>query len=185
MFSSFSTLLSSSSHEWHFSPLLPVLWPPSLAERPKHCSILPDHITARIRRNANSSQPDPMSLRLLPKQPPWNQHPKPFRHSHWDISIFIVRNHPYFTSPSTAAPITLALPESQATYASYFGAHIFRVFQSGKRYTHGWLKLLEEPHRGASIMRPLSTSDNVSLGSILLRCKWLENSFSWFSISAK
>lgn len=67
---------------------------------------------APIQRNANSLQPDPVSLQRYPNrtvQPSWNQHHEFFHHSYWDISIFIVRNHPYFTSPSPAAPMCLAL----------------------------------------------------------------------------
>lgn len=73
-------------------------------------SPLPAGLTVWIQRNANSLQPDPLSLQCYPNraaQPSWNQHHECFHHSYWDISIFIVRNHPYFTSSSPAAPITL------------------------------------------------------------------------------
>lgn len=76
----------------------------------KCCSPLPACLTVWIQRNANSLQPDPLSLQCYPNraaQPSWNQHHECFHHSYWDISIFIVRNHPYFTSSSPAAPITL------------------------------------------------------------------------------
>lgn len=84
-------------------------------KRARRWGLLPAHITAVIWRNANSLQPDPVSLQCYPNrptravQPPWNEHHECFRHSYWDISIFIVRNPPYFTTPSPAAPITLAL----------------------------------------------------------------------------
>lgn len=128
----FSTLASFTS--------VPV---PSV-QRARRCSLFPARLTAPIQRNANSLQLDPVSLQCYPNravQPSWNQHHECFRHSYWDISIFIVRNHPYFTSPSPAAPITLCW------VSFYFGSHIYTVFQSERRSTEGPdMMPLEEVH---------------------------------------
>lgn len=101
-----------SSHFFHYSPPWPSShWSPSCLCK-RHRRHFPARLTASIQRNANSLQPDPVSFQCYPNravQPSWNQHHECFHHSYWDISIFIVRNHPYFTSPPPAAPITLAL----------------------------------------------------------------------------
>lgn len=104
-----------------------------------------------IQRNANSLQPDPVSLQCYPNravQPSWNQHHECFHHSCWDISIFIVRNHPHFTIPSPAAPpITLALLGLKQHIRLILGAHIYTVFQSERRYTErADMMPLEEAH---------------------------------------
>lgn len=119
------------------------------------------HLQASIQKNANSLQSDPMSFQCYPNravQPSWNQDCERFQHSYWDVSNFIVRNNPYFTRPSPAASITLALPGLKQ-HISPILEPVFTAFQSERRYP-GEEGAHQVGHQ--SWRTTLSISDNIS-----------------------